>query len=95
VPADALDVIELQLTAQPTGTLVTVPLRLADATEVGGGAAGEGGGAQGEGGDASASGGALAITGADGAWMGAGVLAALALLGLGVVARRRSLRRID
>lgn len=95
VPADALDVIELQLTAQPTGTLVTVPLRLADATEVGGGAAGEGGGAQGEGGDASASGGALAITGADGAWMGAGVLAALALLGLGVAARRRSLRRID
>ncbi|MBQ9916886.1 MAG: ExeM/NucH family extracellular endonuclease, partial [Microbacterium sp.] len=47
VPADALDVIELQLTAQPTGTLVTVPLRLADAATVGGGGGGTavGGGA--------------------------------------------------
>lgn len=92
VPADALDVIELQLTAQPTGTLVTVPLRLADAATVGGGG---GGTAVGGGAGASAGDGALAITGTDGAWMGAGVLAALALLGLGVVVRRRSVRQTD
>lgn len=92
VPADALDVIELQLTAQPTGTLVTVPLRLADAATGGGGG---GGTAVGGGAGASTGDGALAITGTDGAWMGAGVLAALALLGLGVVVRRRSVRQTD
>ena len=92
VPADALDVIRLQLEAQPTGTLVTVPLRLADAATVGGGG---GDTAVGGGAGASAGDGALAITGTDGAWMGAGVLAALALLGLGVAVRRRSVRQTD
>ncbi|MGC0369872.1 ExeM/NucH family extracellular endonuclease [Microbacterium sp. SLBN-111] len=81
VPADAPDSLALTLTAQPTGTQITVPLRVGDA------AAGEAA--------AGPSHGALAVTGTDGAWMGAGVLAALALMGLGVVIRRRSARRAD
>lgn len=81
VPAGAPDSLALTLTAQPTGTQVTVPLRVGDA------AAGEAA--------AGSAGGALAVTGTDGAWMGAGILAALALMGLGVVIRRRSARRTD
>jgi len=45
--------------------------------------------------DAAPADGSLAVTGTDGAWMGAGVLAALALMGLGVVVRRRSVRQPD
>lgn len=94
-PSDAQDAIELQLTAQPTGTVVTVPLRLGDGAGPGaGGGAGIGGGA-GVGGGAAAGDGALAVTGTDGAWMGAGLLAALVLMGLGVVIRRRSVRQPD
>lgn len=92
VPGDALDVIELELTAQPTGTLVTIPLRLADAASGGGGGSGDDGAV---GGGATTGEGALAVTGADTAWMGAGVLAALALLGIGVAVRRRSVRQTD
>jgi 5'-nucleotidase len=35
------------------------------------------------------------VTGTDTGWMGAGLLAALALLGLGVFARRRAVRQSD
>ncbi len=83
VPATAPDALDLQLMAQPTGTSVTVPLRVVDP----GAGAGEG--------ENAPSGGSLAVTGTDGAWLGAGVLAALALLGLGVVVRRRSVRQPD
>ncbi len=84
VPADAPDALELQLVAQPTGTTVTVPLRATAPGEVESGT-----------GESSPSGGGLAVTGSDSAWMGAGVLAALALLGLGVIVRRRSVRQTD
>ncbi|KEP74747.1 hypothetical protein HR12_04930, partial [Microbacterium sp. SUBG005] len=52
------------------------------------------GSGSGEGGDAGR-GGALPVTGSDTGWMGAGVLAALGLLGLGVIARRRAARQSD
>ena len=46
-------------------------------------------------GGTSGTGGSLAVTGADTGWMGASLLAALALLGLGVIARRRAVRQSD
>ncbi|MFJ4038526.1 ExeM/NucH family extracellular endonuclease [Microbacterium sp. NPDC090007] len=105
VPADAVGTVQLRLTAQPTGTTVTVPVQVAVAGDgagtpgagAGQGGAGQGGTGQagtGQGGSAQGSG-ALAVTGTDAAWMGAGVLAALALLGLGLVARRRATRQVD
>ncbi|OZD39122.1 multifunctional nuclease/2',3'-cyclic-nucleotide 2'-phosphodiesterase/5'-nucleotidase/3'-nucleotidase [Rhodococcus sp. 06-1477-1B] len=94
VPADAAGTLQLRLTAQPTGTAVVVPVQVAAA---GGGAGTPGDGAsQGQGGSGQGAGsGALPTTGSDTAWMGAGVLAALALLGLGLVARRRATRQVD
>ncbi|WP_307461128.1 5'-nucleotidase C-terminal domain-containing protein [Microbacterium testaceum] len=94
VPADAAGTLQLRLTAQPTGTEVVVPVRVAaagDGVGTPGDGAGQGQG-QGQGGSGS---GALPTTGTDTAWMGAGVLAALALLGLGLVARRRATRQAD
>lgn len=93
VPADAVGTLQLRLTAQPTGTAVVVPVRVAaagDGVGTPGGSAG-----QGQGGSSQAGTGALPLTGTDTAWMGAGVLAALALLGLGLVARRRETRQAD
>ncbi|WAC69519.1 ExeM/NucH family extracellular endonuclease [Microbacterium sp. SL75] len=90
VPADAAGTLQLRLTAQPTGTEVVVPVTVAAAGD-GVGTPGDGAG-QGQGGSGS---GALPTTGTDTAWMGAGVLAALALLGLGLVARRRATRQAD
>ncbi len=83
----------LQLVAQPSGTDVMVPFLVGAA----GGGDGSGGG-PGTGTGAGAGGGqngSLPVTGADAGWMGAGVLAALALLGLGVIARRRAVRESD
>jgi len=94
VPADAAGTLQLRLTAQPTGTEVVVPVTVAaagDGVGTPGDGAGQGQG-QGQGGSGS---GALPTTGTDTAWMGAGVLAALALLGLGLVARRRATRQAD
>jgi 5'-nucleotidase len=91
IPAGAPDTLEVALTAQPTGTQVTVPLRVGEA----GAGAGTGSGTGAETDTSTPRDGALAVTGTDGAWMGAGVLAALALLGLGVVVRRRSVRQTD
>ena len=94
VPADAAGTLQLRLTAQPTGTEVVVPVTVAAAGD-GVGTPGDGAGqgqSQGQGGSGS---GALPTTGTDTAWMGAGVLAALALLGLGLVARRRATRQAD
>lgn len=94
VPADAVGTLQLRLVAQPSGTDVIVPVRVA-APGDGVGTPGDGAG-QGQGGSGQGSGsGALPITGTDTAWMGAGVLAALALLGLGLVARRRATRQAD
>ncbi|RWR20066.1 ExeM/NucH family extracellular endonuclease [Microbacterium enclense] len=102
VPADAADALEVQLRAQPTGTQVTVPLSVGavDDTDPGTGLPGSGDtGASGDSGTGSGTTGRgegdLAVTGTDAGWMGAGVLAALALLGLGVVLRRRSVRQAD
>ncbi|MDT0117347.1 ExeM/NucH family extracellular endonuclease [Microbacterium sp. PRF11] len=105
VPADATGTLQLRLTAQPSGTAVIVPVRVAAAGDgVGtpgdgqgqGQGQGDGQGQAGQGQQGQGAGsGALATTGADTAWMGAGVLAALALLGLGLVARRRSTRQVD
>ncbi len=94
VPADAVGTLQLRLVAQPSGTDVIVPVRVA-APGDGVGTPGDGAG-QGQGGSGQGSGsGALPTTGSDTAWMGAGVLAALALLGLGLVARRRATRQAD
>jgi len=94
VPADAVGTLQLRLVAQPSGTDVIVPVRVA-APGDGVGTPGDGAG-QGQGGSGQGFGsGALPITGTDTAWMGAGVLAALALLGLGLVARRRATRQAD
>jgi 5'-nucleotidase len=94
VPADAVGTLQLRLVAQPSGTDVIVPVRVA-APGDGVGTPGAGAG-QGQSGSGQGSGsGALPITGSDTAWMGAGVLAALALLGLGLVARRRATRQAD
>ncbi len=89
VPADAPAAVDVTLTTA-SGTTVTVPLRVTDAAPGGGSGAddGSGDGAD-EGGNAPGRPGALPVTGTDTAWMGAGVLAALALLGLGVALRRR------
>ncbi len=90
VPADAVGTLQLRLTAQPTGTAVVVPVQVT--------AAGDGAGAPGAGVGQAQNGsgrGSLPTTGADTTWMGAGVLAALALLGLGLVVRRRATRRAD
>lgn len=89
VPADAPAAVDVILTTA-SGTTVTVPLRVTDAAPGGGSGAddGSGDGAD-EGGNNPGRPGALPVTGADTAWMGAGVLAALALLGLGVALRRR------
>uniref|UniRef100_UPI003748031B ExeM/NucH family extracellular endonuclease n=1 Tax=uncultured Microbacterium sp. TaxID=191216 RepID=UPI003748031B len=90
VPADVVGTLQLRLTAQPTGTAVVVPVQVT--------AGGDGAGAPGAGAGQAQNGsgrGSLPTTGADTAWMGAGVLAALALLGLGLVARRRATRRAD
>ena len=103
VPADAADPLEVQLTAQPTGTQVTVPLRVGavDDTDPGTGLpeSGDAGASDGDSGTGTGTTGRgdgdLAVTGTDAGWMGAGVLAALALLGLGVVLRRRSVRQAD
>ncbi|WP_258027827.1 ExeM/NucH family extracellular endonuclease [Microbacterium testaceum] len=96
VPADAVGTRQLRLVAQPSGTDVIVPVRVAapgDGVGTPGDGAGQG---QGQGGSGQGSGsGALPTTGSDTAWMGAGVLAALALLGLGLVARRRATRQAD
>ncbi|MDU0367814.1 ExeM/NucH family extracellular endonuclease [Microbacterium sp. KSW4-17] len=93
VPADATGAIALQLVAEPSGTDVTVPFQVGAAAGDDGSGSGSGGGTdQGEG---DGRGGALPVTGSDTGWMGAGVLAALALLGLGVVARRRAARQSD
>lgn len=89
VPADASGTLALELTAQPTGTDVTIAVQVGAA-----GGAGQGSG-EGQSGGRGAGGGPLAVTGGDTAWMGTGVLAALALLGLGLVARRRSARQTD
>ncbi|WP_295842348.1 ExeM/NucH family extracellular endonuclease [uncultured Microbacterium sp.] len=91
VPADAVGTLQLRLTAQPTGTAVVVPVQVTAAGDGAGGGAGQGQNGSGRG---SASG-SLPTTGADTTWMGAGVLAALALLGLGLVSRRRATRRAD
>ncbi|MBB3159158.1 5'-nucleotidase [Microbacterium proteolyticum] len=91
VPADAAGVLSLQLTAQPSGTDVTVPVQVGVLGGGDGTGSGSGVGA-GQGGNAG-QGGSLPTTGADSGWMGAGVLTALALLGLGVIARRRSVRQ--
>ncbi len=108
VPADATGTLQLRLTAQPTGTAVTVPVQVAVAGDgagtpgtgagqggAGQNGAGQNGAGQGGSGGAGSSTGALPVTGSDTAWMGAGVLAALALLGLGLVARRRATRQLD
>ncbi|WP_295823771.1 ExeM/NucH family extracellular endonuclease [uncultured Microbacterium sp.] len=90
VPADAVGTLQLRLTAQPTGTAVVVPVQVT--------AAGDGAGVPGAGAGQAQNGsgrGSLPTTGADTTWMGAGVLAALALLGLGLVVRRRATRRAD
>ncbi|MFN3950222.1 MAG: ExeM/NucH family extracellular endonuclease [Microbacterium sp.] len=98
IAADAPDALDVTL-ATASGTTATVPLRVVDAAAGGGsdGSDGAAGGSAGGSGDGSAAGGsgALPVTGADTAWMGAGVLAALALLGLGVVLRRRSPRSVE
>ena len=96
VPANAAGSLQLALTAEPTGTTVTVPVRVAAVAD--GGASGGGSGQIGLGGIGGGSGsgsGALAVTGSDPIWMGAGVLAALALLGIGIAVRRRSTRQAD
>ena len=95
VPADAADNEELNLTAEPTGTSVTVPLRVVDpgVTEPDPGVTDTGAGAVGA--DDEGREEALAATGTDGGWIGAGVLSALALLGLGAALRRRGVRRAD
>lgn len=108
VPADATGTLQLRLTAQPTGTAVTVPVQVAVAGDgagtpgtgagqggTGQNGAGQNGAGQSVSGGAGSSTGALPVTGSDTAWMGAGVLAALALLGLGLVARRRATRQLD
>lgn len=101
VPAEATDTLELRLTAQPTGTTVSVPLRVAapGTTDPGAGDSGTGAGGTGQDGpgrgNAGQAGGNLAVTGAEGGWIGAGVLSAIALLGLGVALRRRSVRSTD
>lgn len=97
VPADAAGAVALQLIAEPSGTDLTVPFQVGAAAGDDGSGSGSGSGAgsgSGEGGD-EGRGGALPVTGSDTGWMGAGVLAALALLGLGVIARRRAARQSD
>ena len=98
VPADATGEVALQLSAQPSDTDVTVPIQVG--ALAGGGGSGSGGSGSGSGsgagqGGAPGTGGSLPVTGADTGWMGAGLLAALALLGLGVLARRRAVRQSD
>lgn len=97
VPADAGASLEVVLTTA-TGTTVTVPVRVTDAA-VDPGTPGQPG-TPGEPGQPAGPGtpgqpGALPLTGTDTAWMGAGVLAALALLGLGIAVRRRATRNAD
>ena len=97
VPADATGEVVLQLSAQPSGTDVTVPIQvgaLAGGDGPGSGA-GSGTGSGGGQGGTPGTGGSLPMTGTDTGWMGAGLLAALALLGLGVLARRRAVRQSD
>ncbi|WP_295786878.1 hypothetical protein, partial [uncultured Microbacterium sp.] len=60
-----------------------------------GAGAGQGGSGQGGSAGSGSNTGPLAVTGSDTGWMGAGVLSALALLGLGLVARRRATRQLD
>ena len=74
-----------------SGSTATVPVRVVDgADDAPSGPGDSGGGEAGPGAP-----GSLPRTGADTAWMGGGVLAALALLGIGVVLRRRGVRRAD
>lgn len=96
VPTDAPDVVDVTLTTA-SGATVTVPLRVTDAAAGDGSGAGSGAGDGADaGGSAPGGSGALPVTGTDTAWMGAGVLAALALLGLGLAVRRRSsLHRVE
>ena len=94
VPADAVGTLQLRLTAQPTGTAVVVPVQVTAAGD-GAGTPGAGAGQGQNGSGRGSASGSLPTTGADTTWMGAGVLAALALLGLGLVARRRATRRAD
>ncbi|WP_242864355.1 ExeM/NucH family extracellular endonuclease [Microbacterium testaceum] len=90
VPADAPDALDITVSTA-SGSTATVPLRVLGGAEV---PAGPGGG---EGGEAAPPRGpdGLPRTGADTAWMGGGVLAALALLALGVAVRRRGVRQAD
>ena len=97
VPAGAAGEVALQLVAQPSGTDVTVPLQVGVSAGGEGSGSGSGSGTGGSAGQGSSAGqaGSLPATGADTGWMGAGLLAALALLGLGVIARRRAVRQSD
>jgi len=91
VPADAPDALDITV-ATASGSTATVPVRV-----VGGSEAPNNGPDDGGDGEAAPPRGpdGLPRTGADTAWMGGGVLAALALLALGVALRRRGVRRAD
>lgn len=106
VPTDAVGALALQLVAEPSGTDVTVPFQVGVLGGGGGDGSGLGSGAgvgsgsgsgvgSGSGSGSGGSKGSLAVTGTDAGWMGAGLLGALALLGLGVIARRRAVRQSD
>lgn len=90
VPVDAPAEVGIRLVTA-SGSTATVPVRVVDgADDAPSGPGDSGGGEAGPGAP-----GSLPRTGADTAWMGGGVLAALALLGIGVVLRRRGVRRAD
>ncbi len=139
VADDAPEAFELTLTAQPSGTTVTVPvLTVAPGTVepgpgegenpgtgegenpgtgeggtpgtgegttpgpgegttpgIGSGAGSGAGTGTGSGSGSDTSTGTLPLTGSDAAWMGGAALAAMLLIGLGVVARRSGARRAD
>ena len=97
VPASSHGEFTVQLVAQPSATDVTVPLQWGVPAGGESSGSGSGSGTGGSAGQGSSAGqaGSLPATGADTGWMGAGLLAALALLGLGVIARRRAVRQSD
>ena len=90
VPAEAPDTLDITV-ATASGSTATVPVRVVGGVDVPSGPddGGDGEAVPPRGPDG------LPRTGADTAWMGGGVLAALALLTLGVVLRRRGVRQAD
>ncbi|WZH35292.1 MAG: ExeM/NucH family extracellular endonuclease [Microbacterium enclense] len=90
VPAEAPDTLDITVSTA-SGSTATVPVRVVGGVDVPSGPddGGDGEAVPPRGPDG------LPRTGADTAWMGGGVLAALALLALGVVLRRRGVRQAD